>query len=205
MNLNGLYFITDRKLSRKSVESTVEYAVKGGVKVVQYREKELPTGEMLRVAENLRDMSRGAGVIFLINDRVDIALAVGADGVHLGQDDMPIEVARRLLGKKSIIGVTVHNVREARDAERRGADYLGVSPIFSTDTKPDAGKPTGVNLIQEVKKVVKLPCVAIGGITMENLQQVIDAGADSAAMISAILSQEDISEAVRKVNQKFGL
>ncbi|MFH0860648.1 MAG: thiamine phosphate synthase [Candidatus Altiarchaeota archaeon] len=205
MNLRGLYFITDRKLSKKSVESTVEDAVKGGVKVVQYREKELPAGEMLRVAENLRDITREAGVLFLVNDRVDIALAVGADGVHLGQDDMPIEIARRLLGRESVIGVTVHNVREARDAERRGADYLGMSPVFSTSTKSDAGEPAGVELIREVKKVVAVPCVAIGGIIMENLQEVIDAGADSVAMISAILSQEDISEAVRKVNQRFGL
>lgn len=205
MNLKGLYFITDRKLSKKSVEKTVQDAIAGGTKVIQYREKEQPTRQMLRVAENIRDMTRESDVIFLINDRIDIALAVDADGVHLGQDDMPIKVARGLLGTDKIIGLTAHNVKEAKESQAKGADYVGVSPIFATDTKPDAGEPAGLGLIRDVKATVTIPQVAIGGITDENLQSVIDAGADSVCMISAVVTKDDIVQAVRNVNTRFGI
>lgn len=202
MNLRGLYFITDRKLSKKSVERTVGEAIAGGVNIVQYREKELPTLEILRVAENIRDMTREADVLFLVNDRIDIALAVDADGVHLGTEDMPIEVARKLLGNK-IIGLTVHNVKEAKEAQRKGADYVGISPIFATDTKKDAGEPSGIGLIQDVKAAVKIPQVAIGGITEGNLQQVIDAGSECVAMISAVVTNDSITKTVREINERF--
>jgi len=126
---------------------------------------------------------------------VDICLAVDADGVHLGQDDMPYETARKLLGNK-IIGLTVHNVKEAVEAEKKGADYIGVSPIFETTTKKDAGRAAGVRLIEGVKKKVKQPIVAIGGINKGNVAEAIKAGADSAAAISAIVTKEDVKKEV---------
>ena len=132
-----LYFITDSKLTKKTVLDDVKAAIAGGVKIVQYREKEKPTKEMVEEAQKIKELC-GDDVIFLVNDRIDIALAVDADGVHLGNDDMPYETARKLLGEDKIIGLTIHNVEEAVEAERLGADYVGVSPIFATTTKPDA-------------------------------------------------------------------
>jgi thiamine-phosphate pyrophosphorylase len=176
------------------------------------------------------------GAIFLINDRVDIAIAVNADGVHLGQDDMPYEIARKLLdGDKpstfeslntsqntikqsitkenldkdfkkvpgKIIGITVHNLDEAIAAEKMGADYLGVSPIFSTSTKKDAGKPCGVILIKEIKKVCKIPIVAIGGINYENAKEVIVAGADALCAMSAVVAKDNIQEEIKKFQKLF--
>ncbi len=129
---------------------------------------------------------------FLINDMVDVTIAVDADGVHLGLNDMPYEMARKLLGGQKIIGLTVHNVEEAVQAETIGADYIGLSPIFETSTKKDAGKACGTSMIREVRKKVKLPIVAIGGITKRNVHEVIEAGSDSAAAISAIICSENV-------------
>ncbi len=164
--MKGYYFITDAALSRRGNMSDVKDALAAGVKIVQYRAKEVGTREMLAEAQELKNLCRGA--IFLVNDRVDVALAVDADGVHLGQEDMPYETARRLLGAGKIIGITVSNLEEARAAARQGADYLGVSPIFFTRTKADAGAPTGLALIKEIRNAVSLPLVAIGGITLAN-------------------------------------
>jgi thiamine-phosphate pyrophosphorylase len=134
----------------------------------------------------------------LINDRVDVALAVDADGVHLGQDDMQFKVAKRLLGDK-IIGLTVHNVEEAIDAEKTGADYVGLSPIFTTSTKKDAGKACGISMIEKVKSEVNLPIVAIGGINKDNIKEVIKAGADSAVAISAVVCADDVYKEVKEI------
>jgi thiamine-phosphate pyrophosphorylase len=141
--------------------------------------------------------------LFLINDRVDIALAMDADGVHIGTDDMPYEIARRLLGKKKMIGLTVHNIEEAKEAARAGAGYIGVSPIFATGTKPDAGKPAGISLIKEAKKAVKVPVAAIGGITLENVSEVIRAGADAVCAISAVVTAEDAKSEIEKFLKLF--
>ncbi|HQI68029.1 MAG TPA: thiamine phosphate synthase, partial [Methanothrix sp.] len=142
----GYYFITDARLSRAGNTSDVISAISCKVSVVQYRNKDAETREMYYEARRLGQLCREAGAAYLINDRVDIALSVDADGVHLGQSDMPFAAARRLLGPDKIIGLTVHNLAEALEGERLGADYLGVSPIFSTATKPDAGKPAGISL-----------------------------------------------------------
>jgi thiamine-phosphate pyrophosphorylase len=198
-NLNeiDLYFITDSKLTKKSVIDDVEAALIAGVKIIQYREKDKPTKEMFEQAVQIKERCKGKA-IFLINDRVDIALAVNADGVHLGQDDMPYGTARVLLGQDKLIGLTVHNVEEALIAEEIGTDYVGASPIFNTNTKLDAGKGAGLKLIKDVKEKIKIPIVAIGGINLHNVESVINAGANSAAVISAVVTKNDVEEECRK-------
>ena len=194
-----LYFITDRNLGKKSIPEDVEAVVKAGVKIIQYRDEEIPPKYQVQIAKQLKEICKDKA-LFIINDRVDIALAADADGVHLGQEDFPIEEARKLLGNK-IIGITVHNVEEALEAEKLGADYISASPIFETTTKLDAGKPVGVKLIEDIKKEVKLPIVAIGGINQENIEEVLKAGADGVAMISAIVTKDDVEKECKKVRE----
>jgi thiamine-phosphate pyrophosphorylase len=197
-NLNDIdfYFITDAKLSRKGIFSDVEDAVHAGCSIVQYREKSKSDEEMIEEARQIKELC-GNKAFFLVNDRVDIALAADADGVHLGQEDLDVKTARRILGKK-LLGVTVHNIDEARRAAEEGADYLGVSPIFQTTTKADAGRPCGVGLIEKITDEIDLPIVAIGGITKENTPQVIRAGAKSVAAISAVLGSGDMEKEVKE-------
>ncbi len=196
-NLNDIdfYFITDARLSKKGIFSDVEDAVCAGCRIVQYREKAKKDEEMIEEARKLME-SCGNNVIFVVNDRVDVALAVDADGVHLGQKDLDVADARKILGRK-ILGVTVHNLQEARRAVEYGADYLGVSPIFPTSTKSDAGKSCGTELIEKIKEEITLPIVAIGGITKANTPQVIRAGANSVAAISAVMCSDDVEKEVR--------
>jgi thiamine-phosphate pyrophosphorylase len=198
IKIGGYYFITDAKLSRAGNLRDVKAAVKAGVKIVQHRNKTATTKEMLDEALKLKAICKKAGVRFLVNDRVDIALACDADGVHLGNDDMPHKTARKLLSKSKIIGLTAHNVKEAREAERQGADYIGVSPVFLTDTKPDAGVPAGVELIAEVKKAVSIPIIAIGGINLDNAEDVVRAGADGLCAISAVVGKTDVRKEIEK-------
>lgn len=199
--MKGYYFITDSKLSCAGNFNDVSMAVACGVDVVQYRNKNAETREMYEEAVLLREIC--SDTLFLINDRVDIALAANADGVHLGQSDMPCGVARKLLGPEKIIGVTVHNLAEARLAESIGADYLGVSPIFPTATKPDAGKPAGISLIEEIRARVDIPLFAIGGIDHSNACDVIKAGADGLCAISCVITKEDVSGEIRKFQDVF--
>lgn len=197
LNDFGLYFITDSKITKKTVIEDVKSAIKGGVKIIQYREKEAPVRQMLEEAKEIKKLCQENNVIFLINDRINIAVAADADGVHLGQNDERCETARKLLGKNKIIGLTAHNVKESVEAEKLGADYIGLSPIFSTGTKADAGKPCGTEMIIRVKKYVKIPIVAIGGINESNIGEVLKAGAKNIAIISAILTKDDVGKAVR--------
>ena len=199
--MKGYYFITDSKLSRAGNFNDVSMAVACGVSVVQYRNKNAKTREMYEEAVRLREICRDT--LFLINDRVDIALAVNADGVHLGQSDMPCEAARKLLGGEKIIGITVHNLAEAVQAEGIGADYLGVSPIFQTATKPDAGKPAGISLIEEIRANVDIPLIAIGGIDHSTAIDVIRAGADGLCAISSVVAKEDVSAEIKKFQDSF--
>jgi thiamine-phosphate pyrophosphorylase len=199
--VKGYYFITDSKLSRAGNFNDVSMAVACGVSVVQYRNKNAKTREMYEEAVRLREICRDT--LFLINDRVDIALAVNADGVHLGQSDMPCGAARKLLGEEKIIGITVHNLAEAVQAESIGADYLGVSPIFQTATKPDAGKPAGITLIEDIRAIVDIPLIAIGGIDHSNAIDVIRAGADGLCAISSVVAKEDVSAEIKKFQDSF--
>jgi len=198
------YLVTDSRLSRHGSLYDVREAVRAGCRIVQYREKNVETRTMIEEASAIKKICHSRA-IFIVNDRVDVALAVDADGVHIGQDDMPFLTARRLLGPEKIIGLTVHNIGEAEEAERMGADYIGLSPIFSTGTKQDAGAPCGISMVKAVRERVQMPIVAIGGITRENVAGVIGAGADSAAAISAVVCAEDVygeTLAFRKIIEK---
>ncbi len=194
MNFNGFYFITDSRLSRQGIVRDVEDAIRGGATIIQYREKEKDTGPMIEEAREIKGVCRGKAA-FLINDRVDVCLAVDADGLHLGQTDMGYKDARRLLGDK-IIGITVHNLKEAKAAEAMGADYVGVSPIFETKTKADAGPAAGLETLKEIAQNLAIPVVAIGGITLENAKSVMEAGATTLCAMSATIG-EDVGRRVR--------
>jgi len=178
-------------------------AVSSGVTIIQYRSKSLSTLEMIEEAFALKKIS--TGTLFIVNDRIDIALAVDADGVHIGKSDMPYAIARRILGSDKIIGVSVHELSEAIAAEAAGADYLGVGPIFSTFTKQDAEEPTGVNLIREIKAHVSIPIVAIGGINLLNAHEVVEAGADAICAISAVVGQSDPRSVIHQFQKMFSI
>jgi len=199
--MRGFYFITDSSLSRVGNYGDVKSALKADVKVIQYRNKSPDTKLIFKEALLLRRLCKHA--IFLVNDRIDITLAVNADGVHLGEKDLPYAVARKLLGKNKIIGLTVHNLKEARYAEKLGADYLGVSPIFSTRTKRDAGSPCGTALIKEIKRHLSIPIVAVGGINLSNAERVIHAGADCLSAISAVVTKADVKKEIEKFQKLF--
>lgn len=186
MYLDGLYLITDRKLSSLTAKETALVALKSGIKCIQYREKEKSRKYIYDEALKLRELTEKFKAKLIINDHVDIAIAVNADGVHLGQDDLPLKEARKILGVEKIIGISTHSIEQALTAEKNGADYIGFGPMFSTTTK-DAGAPKGTGTLREIKKTVSIPVVAIGGINMDNLKSVLDAGADAVAVISEIL------------------
>ncbi|MCJ7570544.1 MAG: thiamine phosphate synthase [Candidatus Thermoplasmatota archaeon] len=195
LNEDEYYLITDSKLSKKGTLSDVENALKAGCKIIQYREKNKSTKDMIKEAKELKKKCEGKA-IFLVNDRIDVALAVNSNGIHIGQDDIPFEIARKILGNEKIIGLTVHNLEEAVKAEKIGADYIGLSPIFDTNTKKDAGIACGVEMIKKVREIVNLPIVAIGGIDKENVNEVIKMGADSVVAISAVLCSDDVYKEV---------
>ncbi len=199
----GLYFITDRKLSKKNVIDDVKAAVRGGVKIVQYREKYASTKLMIEEARQIRKICKKNKVLFLINDRIDVALAVDADGVHLGKDDMPYEFARRLLGKNKIIGISAHIVNEALHNQEIGANYTSISPIYSTRTKKDAEAPIGLTPIKQLTKKLKIPLVAIGGINESNIDKVLQADAKNVAMISAVVAKGNVEKTVKSFIEKI--
>ncbi|MCU0651176.1 MAG: thiamine phosphate synthase [Candidatus Omnitrophica bacterium] len=199
--IKGYYFVTGGSLSRRGDIYDVRRAIRCGVSVVQYRNK---TGSSRAFYEEALKMRRiCSDVLFIINDRIDIALAVDADGVHIGQDDMPLKAARKILGPKKIIGVSVRTYGQARTACRDGADYLGVGPIYSTQTKPDAERPTGAGLIRRIKKEFDIPVAAIGGIALANAREVIDAGADAICAISAVVASRDIAVSILTFKDLF--
>ncbi len=187
--LKGFYFITGSELSRKGNIEDVKAALSAGVSIIQYRNKKADTRQMYKEALEIRKLTKGKALL-IINDRLDIAMAVDADGVHLGQEDLQIETARKLLGMK-IIGVSTHSVEQAVSAEKAGADYIGVGPLFATATKEGAGRGTGITFLKEIRKTCKLPIVAIGGITLENVKSVMEAKPDMIAAISATVGKED--------------
>ncbi|MFQ5849688.1 MAG: thiamine phosphate synthase [Candidatus Binatia bacterium] len=196
---SSLYAILDPTQSRgRPFLSVLNNLLEGGTAVVQLRAKEIAAREFLRLAVETRRHTSTAGCLFIVNDRVDIALASGADGVHLGQEDLPLAVARRLMGGK-FIGISTHDLAQAMDAEQGGADYIGFGPIFGTPTKPTGYSPRGLPMLQEIRKAVKVPIVAIGGITDKSAGEVWEAGADAVAMISNLMGAEDIAGKVRRI------
>lgn len=199
----SLYLVTDRHiLGKRELGLSIELAIQGGVTLVQLREKSVSTREFLQLAVRVKEITSHYGIPLLINDRLDIALAVDADGLHVGQDDLPLLNARELLGPRKIIGVSVSNLAEARLAQQQGADYLGVGAVFSTSTKTDAPE-VSLEQLAIIKQEVSIPVVAIGGINEANLKQVLAAGVDGVAVVSAILADQDIRSAAKKLRKQI--
>lgn len=190
-----LYLCTDRKqMTTDTIEESVELAIKGGVSVVQLREKECSSREFYEIAMAVKVITDAYEVPLLINDRLDIAMAVGADGVHLGQEDVPVEAARNVLGPDKIIGATAHTIGQAERAWKMGADYLGVGDVFGTASKSDTNR-ISLEDLREICQAVPIPAVAIGGVNEGNIHRLHDTGAAGAAVISAIIGKENITAA----------
>lgn len=195
-----LHVLTDREWSRgRDVLSVAATALDGGATVIQLRDKIASTRALIEEGLALRVLTRERGALLIVNDRVDVALAVEADGAHVGQDDMPAGLARRLLGPDRILGVSAVNMEEAEEAVAGGADYLGIGPIFPSLGKADAGPATGAGLLTELTRRYTTPLVAIGGITAENASEVVRAGACGVAVITAVVYAEDITTASRQL------
>ena len=196
--IQGLYLVTDRDLcGGRALTEVVLSAVRGGARFVQLREKTLSTRAFVEEALAVRDLLAPLRVPLIVNDRLDVALAVGADGVHIGQDDMPYELARRLLGPRAIIGVSVETWEDVERAEGTDCDYLGVSPVFTTPTKTDTKGAWGLEGLAKIRAFSRHPLVAIGGIHPGNAEAVCRAGADSLAVVSAICAADDPFEVSR--------
>lgn len=199
----SLYLVTDRHLSKgRSIVDIVAAAVAGGVSCVQLREKHLATREMVAVARALVGLLRPMGIPLIVNDRVDVTMAADADGVHLGQNDMHIDDAKRILGPRRIVGISAESVEDAVRAEREGADYIGISPVFATATKADIAEPLGLAGVRRIRSEVALPLVGIGGISDVNATEVVRAGADGVAVVSAIVSADSPECAARQLLQQ---
>ena len=200
IQLPNIYPIIDISLiSSDKIGKTAQAVIDGGAKILQLRAKKLSSREFLETARIIRKITKDKGTIFIVNDRIDIALLTDADGVHLGQDDLPVKEARRLLGNNKIIGYSTHNIREALEAKKLPVDYISFGPIFATKTKEDAQTPKGLKGLDEVMKAVKIPIVAIGGITETNMAHVLKQGVESVAMISEILAAKDISQKINRL------
>jgi thiamine-phosphate pyrophosphorylase len=189
-----LYLITDRRLFKdnSSFYGAIEQALAGGVKALQLREKDLATRELLNMAYRVRELTGRYGARLFVNDRVDIALAVKADGVHLGSSSLPAEAARRIAGEKFLIGVSTHGIEEAEAAEREGADFITVGPVYETPSKMKYGKPLGPEVLKKVKEKTSVPIFAIGGVKQERIGEILGSGAYGIALISAVLAAREI-------------
>ncbi|MEK7803590.1 MAG: thiamine phosphate synthase [Deltaproteobacteria bacterium] len=195
-----IYPIIDSSLvTLDNIGKTAEAIIDGGAKILQLRAKSLSSKEFLETARIIRKITKDKGTVFIVNDRVDIALLTDADGVHLGQGDLPVKEAKRLLGNNKIIGYSTHNLREALEAVRLPVDYISFGPIFPTKTKEDAQMPKGLKRLSEMRKAVEIPIVAIGGITETNMAHVLKEGVESVAMISEILTSLDISKKLNRL------
>jgi len=195
-----VYLVTDRAFSRgRSTLEIVQAAVKGGVSAVQLREKDLETRAFYEAGLKIRDLLHSSGVPLIVNDRIDLALALDADGVHLGQEDMPITVARKILGPNRIIGISVNAPDQIDEESASMANYLAVSPVFFTATKSDITQPWGLEGVRKARSMTDLPLIAIGSIKKENTREVIAAGADCVAVVTAIVSADDPEQATREL------
>jgi thiamine-phosphate pyrophosphorylase len=194
----SLYLVTDRALSRgRGTLEIVKAAVQGGVTCVQLREKDCTTREFIDQALTIKDFLKTSKIPLIINDRLDVAQAVGADGIHLGQSDMPFSMAKAIVRNSMLIGISAESVDDAIQAENEGADYIGVSPIYKTPTKTDTAPPLGLTGLREIRKAVNIPLVGIGGLNESNVYDVIKNGADGVAVVSAIVSADDPEESSR--------
>jgi thiamine-phosphate pyrophosphorylase len=197
-----LYTIADT-LGRAEL-SFIDLAEKlcaGGARLLQLRVKDLPTRDFLATAQEVRGICRRYNCLLIINDRADIALAVDADGVHVGQEDLPLAAARKVLGSSKIVGVSTHDPQQAVEAERGGADYIGFGPLFGTNTKATGYTARGLDQLREIRKLVALPIVAIGGVTAERAPSALAAGANAVAMISDLVLASDVTAKVRETLQ----
>ena len=197
--LPPLYAILDPEQTKgRSTEDVLSHLLEGGVTILQLRVKAMVPREFLDLARRVRAQTRARGCKLIVNDRIDIALACDADGVHLGQEDLPLAVGKKLMGER-IVGISTHDIEQAREAERNGADYIGFGPMFGSATKDTGYNARGTDMLRQIRAAVKIPIVAIGGINEQNVQQVWQAGADSAAIISDILGADDIAAKTKRI------
>ncbi|MGL4788823.1 MAG: thiamine phosphate synthase [Cetobacterium sp.] len=200
----GIYAITDSECGKdKEFLTYCEELLQGGAKIIQYREKSRDMKKLFKEAKELKILTQKYNAIFIVNDHLDIALLVDADGIHIGQDDLPISEVRKVLGKNKIIGISTHNLNEAEEAVKNGADYIGVGPIFHTDTKKDAGNPLTLNFLEEVEKNINLPYTVIGGIKENNLDEVLSRGAKSVCLISELICNENTLQITKRIDEKI--
>jgi len=201
MNLD-LYVVTDETVAGgRAHEEIARMALAGGADVIQLRDKRMSGRELLTTGRRISALTKASGALFMVNDRLDIALACGADGVHLGQGDLRVDTARELAPRNFIIGVSVGSVEEARSAFAEGADYVAVSPVFATNSKNNAGPGHGLALIIRIRQETRAPVIAIGGVDETNVREVLSAGADGVAVISAVVGKQDIEQAARNIRE----
>ncbi len=198
-----LYGITDQASARgRSDEEVAKALIRGGIDVLQYRAKQVPAREQLATAIRLRALTQAKGLPFIVNDRIDLAVACGADGVHLGQDDLPVSAARLMVGQDLIVGISTHSLDQALRAEAEGADYIGFGPVYPTATKQDA-QAVGLEPLAEVLAQVRIPVVAIGGIQLDRLEALARTGTRCVAVVSALTGAEDVAAATRARRQRW--
>ncbi len=203
----GLYVILDEEVlaSRGDSIDIVEIArraVLGGADILQLRAKSLPDRQILKIGRAINNLAQKNETLFLLNDRAELARIIGSDGVHLGQEDLPVKDARKILGKNKIIGLSTHSVFQAQEAARQGADYLAIGPIFATTTKPKL-TPLTAKIIPKIRDKVKIPFVVVGGINLTNLSQVLASGAESVAVCSAIITAQDVLSTTKEFRQRL--
>lgn len=200
----SLYVILDPQLSKEhSLVTLAKASIAGGATMLQLRDKISPTRNLIALASKLHALTQKAEIPLIINDRVDVALAIGAEGAHLGIEDIPVYLARSMLGKRKIIGASAKTIAQAKKAQGEGADYIGVGPVFATGSKADAGKPIGLTMLSEIVESVSIPVVGIGGITALNAASVVAARASGIAVISAVMGAKDPAEATRELKNEI--
>ncbi len=197
-----LYILISSEIATRSVKETVKLVIDGGADTIQLREKTISDSKFLSLAREARGLTVKSGTLFIINDRVNVARELNADGVHLGQQDMSVSEARAIIGNEKIIGVSTHNIIQARQAKKDGADYIAVGPVYPTGTK-DYEPSVGLKVIREISKEINVPIFAIGAITLENLDDVVEAGASRVAVCSAIINSKDIYSSTKRFKTKL--